>query len=109
MRFALMATTTDGERLVVYWARGGEGYELLGTSDVIRRAERLVKHGRTVRAGASSVDRVVADLTEAHRAYATLTAAMRERADIITPIDFAGQDDDGLPITFIPAPEAKHL
>lgn len=50
---------------------------------------------------------VAADLSTPWAAHRTLTGALRERAGFHGPITFAGLDDDGLEMTFIPEPDAE--
>lgn len=109
MRFALMATTSDGIRLSAAWQdKGGGEYVLVGSADIIRRADRLVKHKRIVRGNGSRAVQLPASLDEAYVAYLTLIEAFRETGVVSGPIDFAGEDDDGVSLSFIPAPESSH-
>lgn len=115
MRFALTATTETG-RIALVWSNnpddvaGGaptereEGYRLLGSQSLVRRAERLILLERTVGGG-----RFQAGLSTPHQAYLTLLAAIRGYEHPIGPIDFAGVDDDGVEMDFMPIPEANHL
>lgn len=111
MHFSLVAGgealiwSNDPEHLTPDDAGPVDGpYRLIGPPDLVRRADRMVLLGRVVGGG-----RFQAGLTTPHQAYLTLLAVLREHRPQSGPIDFAGVDDDGLPMDFMPIPEANHL
>jgi hypothetical protein len=81
------------------------GYVLVGDSHLVNRVDRMILLGRRVGEG-----RFEAGLGTPHQAYLTLLAVLRDHGqERHLPIDFAGVDDDGLPMDFMPVPEADHL
>lgn len=103
-RLAFKTQNPRGDDLSIVWSdepsailTAGDracGYAIVGSQHLIERAERAVLLGR--RYGG-----IVADLQQPHAAMVTLLAIFREYGPSHQPIDFAGYDDDGKPITIL--------
>jgi hypothetical protein len=90
MRFAL----TGGG----YWLAWSNG-DLKGTDRLVARLHRADERGRRV-------DGRLVDLSTPHGAYVAMVGVIREYGPYHGPLDVAAEDDDGMPITWVPEPDA---
>lgn len=97
MRFTLYVNTYAW----LGWSDQSGEVEVFGTPELVARMQRAANNGL-------SVGGHQADLSTPWTAYRTMVGTLRERAGHHGPIEFAGYDDDGLEITFIPEPDAEH-